>query len=125
VTCFSEQRLPKVGFASKAIRLLDQFLFRSLDFLKAWLGSKSPVDFRPYLDGSFQWIIAGCEQAGVERRRAMNLDWVRDIDHQCREAGIAYFYKQRYEGNHILYDCLLDGEVRQAWPISPAIAATC
>ena len=84
-----------------------------------------PIDFRTYLDGSFQWIITGCEQAGVKKRRAMNLDWVRDIDHQCRDAGIAHFFKQRYEGNQIRHDGLLDGEVRQAWPISSAIATSC
>jgi len=96
-----------------------------LDILKdiparlRWVSAEpllGPIDFRPYLDGSFQWIITGCEQAGVGKRRAMNLDWVRDIDQQCRVAGIAHFFKQRYESTKIVHDGLLDGEVRQAWP---------
>ena len=75
-----------------------------------------PIDFQPYLDGSFDWIITGCEQAGVGKRRELELDWVRDIDQQCRKAGIAHFFKQRYAGGRIVHDGLLDGEPRQAWP---------
>lgn len=76
------------------------------------------IDFRPHLDGSIHWIITGCEQAAKTKRRAMELDWVRDIDAQCREAGIAHFLKQRYEGTQITDDGLLDGIVRQEWPKS-------
>lgn len=68
-----------------------------LDILKSipakirWVSAEpllGPIDFRPYLDGSIQWVITGCEQAGVEKRREMITDWVRDIDQQCRDAGI-------------------------------------
>lgn len=75
-----------------------------------------PIDFRPYLDGSFQWIITGCEQAGVDKRRQMDLAWVRDIDHQCREAGIAHFFKQYYNGTRISTDGKLGRMPLQAWP---------
>lgn len=84
-----------------------------------WISAEpllGPIDFRPYLDGRFQWIITGCEQAAHDKRHPMDLDWVRDIDGQCRDAGVAHFFKQRYEGNQILHDGILDGEVRQAWP---------
>lgn len=77
-----------------------------------------PIDFRPYLDGSIHWIITGCEQAGKDKRRAMELDWVRDIDKQCRDAGIAHFFKQRYDGTRLETDGLLDDEVRQEFPKS-------
>jgi protein gp37 len=46
----------------------------------------------------------------------MDLAWVRDIDRQCRDAGIAHYFKQKYEGTRIVFDCLLDGVVRPAWP---------
>jgi len=75
-----------------------------------------PIDFRPFLDGSIHWIITGCEQAAKTKRRPMEIGWVRDIDSQCREAGIAHFFKQRYEGTRITHDGLLDGTVRQEWP---------
>lgn len=82
-----------------------------------------PIDFRPYLDGRIHWVITGCEQAGKEKRRPMQLDWVRDIDRQCREASVAHFFKQRYEGTQMAYDGLLDGEVRQEWPVVSTTAS--
>ncbi len=77
-----------------------------------------PVDFRPYLDGQIHWIITGCEQAGKVKRRPMDLDWVRDIDCQCRDAGVSHYFKQRYEDTRIVFDGLVDGKVRQEWPRS-------
>lgn len=77
-----------------------------------------PMDFRPYLDGSIHWVITGCEQAHKDKRRLMDLDWVRDIDNQCQEAGIAHFFKQRYVNNEGLpiEDGMLDGVCRQQFP---------
>lgn len=74
------------------------------------------IDFRPHLDGSIDWIITGCEQTAKEKRRPMDMDWVRDIDHQCKDAGVAHFFKQRYEGNQIVHDGVLDGIIRQDFP---------
>jgi len=78
-----------------------------------------PIDFRPHLDGTIDWIITGCESAAVEKRRKMVLAWVRDIDQQCREAGVTHFFKQRYVSGRLIHDGRLDGEVRQAWPSIP------
>ena len=75
-----------------------------------------PIDFRPYLDGSFTWIITGCENAGIDKRREMDLDWVRDIDDQCRAVGIPHFFKQRYEGTALVHDGLLNGKILQSVP---------
>lgn len=94
-------------------------ILKSIPARLRWVSAEpllGPVDFRPFLDGSFQWIITGCEQAAVGKRREMETEWVRDIDQQCRDAGITHFFKQRYEGTHIVHDGLLDLEVRQAWP---------
>lgn len=76
------------------------------------------LDFRPYLDGSIHWIITGCERAHKDRRRLMDIDWVRDIDRQCRESGVAHFFKQRYLDDRgvPVEDGVLDGKKRQAWP---------
>lgn len=80
-----------------------------------------PLDLRPHLDGSIHWVITGCEQAGKHRRRAMDLQWVRDIDRQCQKAGIPHFFKQYYDGNQIRFDGMLHGCVRQTWPPPPDI----
>lgn len=65
------------------------------------------------------WVITGCEQAGRNKRRPMDIDWVRDIDRQCRRAGIPHFFKQYYRSDNRgrpQTDGMLDGECRQAWP---------
>lgn len=109
VTCGARSSLHRVELLQ---RLPAQLRFISAEPLL------ESIDFRQHLDGSIHWIITGCEQAAKTKRRAMELDWVRDIDAQCREAGIAHFFKQRYEGTQITDDGLLDGIVRQEWPKS-------
>jgi protein gp37 len=75
------------------------------------------IDFRPYLDG-IDWIITGCEQAAKDRRRQMDLDWIRDIHGQCTDAGIPHFFKQYYHEERGVprTDGLLDGVHCQEWP---------
>jgi protein gp37 len=75
-----------------------------------------PLDFTPYLDGRIHWIITGCERAHREKRRAMDVAWVRDIARQCRQHRVAHFFKQYYVGNRVSEDGFLDGAVRQSYP---------
>ncbi len=76
------------------------------------------IDFRPYLDGSIHWIITGCEQAAKDKRRTMDMEWVRDIERQSKETGIAHFFKQRYVGTQISHDGVIDGKVCQKFPVT-------
>jgi protein gp37 len=75
------------------------------------------LDLRPYLFG-IDWVITGCERAAKGQRRSMDLDWVRDIDSQCREAGVAHFFKQYYVDDSGVprEDGVLDRAKRQSWP---------
>jgi protein gp37 len=79
------------------------------------------MDFRPYL-GWLDWIITGCERAARGQRQVMDMDWVRDIDQQCKEAGVDHFFKQAYnvvKGEEVGVPCeepLLDGSVVQEVP---------
>ena len=79
------------------------------------------LDLRPYL-ADFDWVITGCEQAARDKRRRMELDWVRNIDSQCREAGVAHFFKQYYatmEGKEFGLPCedgMLDARHVQEFP---------
>ena len=79
------------------------------------------LDLSDYLK-DISWVITGCEQAARGTRRLMDLDWVRDIDSQCRKAGIPHFFKQYYEvknGKEFGRPCkdgVLDGRVRQSFP---------
>jgi protein gp37 len=79
------------------------------------------LDFRPYL-GWLDWVITGCEQASKEKRRPMDLDWVRDISEQCEEYDVAHYFKQYYgvaDGEEFgvpITDGILDGVHRQECP---------
>ncbi|MFO0966136.1 MAG: DUF5131 family protein [Gemmataceae bacterium] len=75
------------------------------------------MDFRPFLSW-LDWIITGCERAAKGTRRIMDIDWVRDIDRQCRDAGVAHFFKQAYvdERGVPCEEPLLDGKVVQEFP---------
>ena len=45
-----------------------------------------PLDLSQHLHW-LHWVITGCERAAKDKRRPMDLDWVRSIDQQCRRAG--------------------------------------
>jgi protein gp37 len=76
-----------------------------------------PLDLTPHLRW-LGWVITGCERAAKKKRRVMDLAWVRDIDRQCREAGVAHFFKQAYIAERgVPYEQpLLDGRIVQAFP---------
>ncbi|HUQ69031.1 MAG TPA: DUF5131 family protein, partial [Planctomycetaceae bacterium] len=79
------------------------------------------LDLRQHLSW-LDWVITGCDRAAKGKRRRMDLDWVRDLDRQCREAGVPHFFKQAYdtvEGVEIGTPNvlpLLDGRVVQNFP---------
>lgn len=75
------------------------------------------LDLRLYLP-EIQWVITGCERARKGKRRIMDLEWVRDIDAQCHDAGVAHFFKQYYVNDSGVpcEDGMLDMISRQAWP---------
>ncbi|MCA9109521.1 MAG: DUF5131 family protein [Planctomycetaceae bacterium] len=83
------------------------------------------LDLRPYLWG-LDWVITGCERAKKGKRRIMELDWVRDIDQQCRAADVAHFFKQYYQDDVGVpqEDGKIDGVIRQDCPTSGALV-TC
>jgi protein gp37 len=82
------------------------------------------VDFRPYVPW-LGWVITGCDRATKDKRRRMDLDWVRDIDGQCKEYGVPHFFKQAYvlERGVPCERPLLDGRVVQEVPVSPCLCS--
>lgn len=62
------------------------------------------------------WAIVGGESG--PGCRPMDMAWVRNIERQCDEQGVAFFYKQR-GGHPVKTDCELDGRERKAWPVIP------
>jgi protein gp37 len=65
------------------------------------------------------WVIVGGESG--RRPRALDLDWVRSLRDQCREARVPFFFKQLIENGRKLSLPLLDG-VR--WADIPEIPQT-
>lgn len=80
------------------------------------------MNFLPFLS-KIDWVITGCERAKKGQRRPMESDWVREVDRQCREAGVAHFFKQYYVNDSGVprEDGILDNIQRQEWP-SPRVA---
>jgi protein gp37 len=66
------------------------------------------------------WIITGGMSGPNWREFSMDLDWARYVRDQCREMGIAFFYKQasaRRPGQRPE----LDGVLHRAWPTVPGV----
>jgi protein gp37 len=61
------------------------------------------------------WIITGGMSGPDWREFQMNLDWARYVRDQCREMGIAFFYKQA-SGRRPGTNPELDGVLYHQWP---------
>jgi protein gp37 len=70
-----------------------------------------PLDSMP-LDG-LDWVIYGGESGND--RRADDRDWARSMRDRCREAGVAFFYKQE-SARKAGTNPYLDGEEIKEWP---------
>lgn len=79
--------------------------------------SKGPHCFETWVP-PIQWAIVGCESGPCAR--PMHEDWVRQIRDQCRDAGVALFYKQAMRDGKLLHMPELDGRV---WAEFPSEAA--
>lgn len=66
-------------------------------------------------DARLDWVICGAE-SGPDRR-PFDPAWAADLYRQCSEAGVAFFGKQA-SGPKPGVPLLIDGEVRQAWPVA-------
>jgi protein gp37 len=110
VTCERQDMLERLDYLT---RIPARVRFISAEPL---LGA---IDFEPWLKrGDIRWVITGCEKAAKKSRRPMALDWVRDIDRQCKAFGTPHYFKQYYEGTTITFDNRLDGVVRAEFPQS-------
>lgn len=74
-----------------------------------------PVKFGRRLK-KLDWVITGAERAAKNKRRPMDDAWVRAIRDECDCYNVVIFHKQRYEGTKLVFDGVVDGEIRQAWP---------
>lgn len=52
--------------------------------------------------GGIDWIVLGCESG--PKRRPCELQWMIDVVHQCKEAGVAVFVKQVSINDKVSHD---------------------
>lgn len=60
------------------------------------------------------WVIVGGESG--PNHRALNLDHVRTLRDQCKEAGVPFFFKQHGGATAKAGGCLLDGVEYKQFP---------
>jgi protein gp37 len=88
---YAEERIPLLLETQAAVRFISaEPLLGGLDLARYLIGA-------PRLD----WVIIGGESGDGSHVRRMDLDWARSLIRQCREAGVAVFFKQA--GEH--YGC--------------------
>ena len=107
---WADRRIPILGIVPAVVRFLScEPLLKALDlrrWLPQYLGPTSiygnAIGARGRrIQGVLSWVIVGGESGPDKQRRPMDLEWARDIQRQCAEAGVAYFFKQisaRYPG---------------------------
>ncbi len=80
------------------------------------------ISFRRHLK-NIHWMITGCETKWIKTEgRPMDLDWVRDIDQQCRDYDVPHFFKQYFDDlGKYREDGLLDGVAHQDSPESKGV----
>jgi protein gp37 len=71
-----------------------------------------PLDNLP-LDG-IHWVITGGESG--PGARPMRQEWVESVLHQCRDAGVAFFFKQWGGTNKKKTGRLLNGQTYDEFP---------
>lgn len=95
------------------------------------------LDLRRHLaDGKITWMIVGGESGGPARRSLVELrerawapkdeelEWVRSLRDQCRETGVAFFFKQFGGPRPTSGGALLDGHEWRQMPRGPSSRLT-
>ena len=106
-----------LGVSAEDQRMADSRISCLLDVPASvhWVSAEpllGPVDLGEYLEG-LDWVVVGGESG--PGRRPMDYAWARSLRDQCRDAGVAFFYKQ---GNALRpgQDDELDGRIHQEMP---------
>lgn len=81
----ADERIPLLRETRAAVRFVSaEPLLSGLDLSKGGAGQALGIS----------WLIIGGESGPIDKVRPMDIEWVRDIVRQCREAGVPCFVKQ-------------------------------
>ena len=122
---WADRRIPALMQTPAAVRFLSvEPLLKPVSFRWAsWTKTKvrdtnggltgSPSEW--HLDGlrGIHWVIVGGESG--PRARPMKAEWVQHLRDECREAGVAFFFKQ-WGGQRPRGEALLDGREWHEYP---------
>ncbi|HDY88698.1 MAG TPA: DUF5131 family protein [bacterium] len=67
-----------------------------------------------YEHNKLDLIVCGCESG--KNRRPCNIDWVRSLRDQCKEANVPFYLKQLEQDGQVVEMPLLDGKVYNELP---------
>lgn len=94
-----------------------------IDFLRKTKAKVKFLSCEPLIGPLFKmnlkkidWVIVGGESG--HKPRAMNVDWVIDIQQQCEKAGVAFFFKQWGGRNKKANGRILNGRTYDEMPIT-------
>lgn len=120
----ADERIPILLDTPAAVRFVSaEPLLGPIEFSASCVAPFS--GFPDEVNGGLHWIIVGGESG--PGARPCDVDWIRDIVRQCREAGVACFVKQLGA-----YPALIHGDAMATWlrdwnptvePVGPEAAA--
>lgn len=91
---YADERIPALLSIPAKVRFLScEPLLGAVDLFPAW--AKSPMvtnNMSEAMHEAIHWVIAGGESGS--KARPMNPSWVRSLRDQCKQAGIAFHFKQ-------------------------------
>lgn len=118
-----------IGFSAGSQRFLDERLPYVVDLPAPVIfvshePATGPINIEQLaaqVDPKKLWIITGGKSGPNWRVNAMELDWARYVRDQCREMGIAFFFKQA-SARRPGVGPELDGVLHHEWPTVPGVA---
>lgn len=137
----ADERIPHLLRVPAAVRFLScEPLLGSVDLTRIWMGDKSGF-WNPFtgkltcritlnaggeawgeteepITGTINWVIVGGESG--PGARPMHLDWARSLRDQCKEAGVAFHFKQVGGVDRKSAGRTLDGRTWDEFPEVPS-----
>jgi protein gp37 len=84
-------------------------MLESVYFKKYFWGSEAAGDYTMVPTNGIDWVICGGETG--QKARSMSIEWARHLRDQCRDAGVAFFFKQVGDGQETPDDLMV-----REWP---------
>jgi protein gp37 len=88
----ADKRIPELLKIPAKVRFLSCEPLLDRVWIEDWFFISSSMGERIVASTKIRWVIAGGESG--EKRREMNMDWLRSLHDQCKMGGVAFWAKQ-------------------------------